>query len=76
MQWIRCDYKEINNKPVNLELCFTFYKDVVYPNIPSIQFSGNGDRYVEWLFNRKEERDKEYDRIVKMLWDYSWPGPG
>lgn len=55
------------NRPVNLDLCFTFHKSSYLKGFPSISFKGDR-QFVEWIFDDEEKRDEVYKNLKDQVW--------
>ena len=70
-QTVNVGYHHVNN-PINLNFIFTFEKGEFYVNddviLPTISFvHGETLENYNWVFENVDQRDLEYDKLIRYL---------
>jgi hypothetical protein len=64
MKWIVPSMNAIKANPINMGF-FTSFKKA--PNDKYIIFYFSDGGSIDWMFSSKEDRDQEYERIIKII---------
>jgi hypothetical protein len=69
MKWIKTTIPENafrQRLPINLELC-CYFRKAEWAQHPSIKFSFGHETEVYWMYDELDERNQEYDKLIKLL---------